>query len=339
MVRNEENLLMKRNMFVSGLTFFLILLFSFGAMAEEHGKADQDKHKVAIVLASFGTTVPSAVKAITNIQEEVGKAFPGVPVRLTFTSNIIRSVWKKRQADPKKWLEKGIPKDVLYAKNIITVMGELREQGYRNIIVQPTHMFFMEQARDLSSYVYAFASIRTMRDKWMPFDKVVMGRPALGGPSEKYDYHDDMKKALKTLSQDVALARKNKAMLVYMGHGNERWSTGIYMESAKMMRELYPDVVTYIGSVEGFPGIEDLASSLSHLKPTKIVLKPFMIVAGDHATNDMAGDEADSWKSILTKQGFEVMPVLQGLGSNDQFAEIFVDHIKDAARDNGIKIK
>ena len=330
---------MKKKMFVSGLAFMLVLLFSFGAMAEEHGKTDQDKNKVAIVLASFGTTVPSAVKAITNIQEEVEKAFPGIPVRLTFTSNIIRSVWKERQAEPKKWLGKGIPKEVLYVKNIIAVMGELREQGYRNIIVQPTHMFFMEQARDLSSYVYAFASIRTMRDKWMPFDKVVMGRPALGGPSEKYDYHDDMKKALKTLAGDVALARKNKAVLVYMGHGNERWSTGIYAEAAKMMRELYPDVTTYIGSVEGFPGIEDISRYLSHFDSGKIVLKPFMIVAGDHATNDMAGDEEDSWKSILTKQGFEATPVLEGLGSNDRFAEIFVDHIKDAARDNGIKLK
>ena len=330
---------MKKKMFVSGLAFMLVLLFSFGAMAAEHGKTDQDKNKVAIVLASFGTTVPSAVKAITNIQEKVEKAFPGVPVKLTFTSNIIRSVWKERQADPKKWLGKGIPKEVLYVKNIIAVMGELRERGYRNIIVQPTHIFFMEQARDLSSYVYAFDSIRTMRDKWMPFDKVVMGRPALGGPSEKYDYHDDMKKALKTLAGDVALAKKNKAVLVYMGHGNERWSTGIYAEAAKMMRELYPDVTTYIGSVEGFPGIKDIARYLTHFDGGKVVLKPFMIVAGDHATNDMAGDEEDSWKSILTKQGFEATPVLEGLGSNDRFAEIFVDHIKDAARDNGIKLK
>lgn len=330
---------MKRNIFVFYFALLFILLFSFGARAKENDKTHQAKGKVAIVLASFGTAVPSAIKAITNIQEEVGKAFPGVPVKLTFTSNIIRSVWKERQAEPKKWLDKGIPKEVLYVKNIIAVMGELREEGYRNIIVQPTHMFFMEQARDLSSYVYAFASIRTMRDKWMPFDKVVMGRPALGGPSAKYDYHDDMKKALKTLARDAALARKNKAILVYMGHGNERWSTGIYNESANMMRELYPDVVTYIGSVEGFPRIEDIAGYLSHFDAKKIVLKPFMIVAGDHAINDMASDEEDSWKSILTKQGFEVTPVLEGLGSNDQFAEIFVDHIKDAARDNGIKLK
>jgi len=163
--------------------------------------------------------------------------------------------------------------------------------------------------------------------------------PSLGGYGDEYDYHEDLEKALKTLAVDVEVARKNEAILVYMGHGNEHWSTGIYMEAAKKMQELYPDVVTYVGSVEGFPGIEDIARSLSHFDSGKIVIKPFMIVAGDHAVNDMAGDEEDSWKNILAKQGFEVIPVLKGLGSNNEFANIFVEHIKDAARDNGIKLK
>jgi len=319
--------------------FLLSISLCSISLASGHGKASAEHGKVAIVLASFGTTEPSAIESITNIQDEIKKAFPGIPVKMTFTSNIIRSVWKERQADAKKWLGKGIPKEILYVKNIIATVGNLREDGYRNIIVQPTHIFFMEQVQDLSSYVNALASIKTTKEKWMPFDKVVMGRPALGGPGDKYDYHDDMEKVLKTLAGDVKLAKKNKARLVYMGHGNEHWSTGIYMEAAKKMCELYPDVVTYIGAVEGFPGIEDVARYLSHHNSGNIVLKPFMIVAGDHAINDMASDEEDSWKSILSKQGFKVTPVLKGLGSNDKFAQIFVDHIRDAARDNGIDLK
>ncbi len=330
---------MKRKSFMAPVIITLLLVLSCTPLyAEGHGKSAKDA-KTAIVLASFGTTVPSALKAIVNIQKKIKKAFPGVPVKLTFTSNIIRSVWKKRQAESKKWLNMGIPKEVLYVENIIATIGDLREDGYRNIIVQPTHVFFMEQAQDLSSYVNAFASIKTTKKKWMPFDHVVMGRPALGGPGDKYPYREDMEKALKTLKADVELARKNKAVLVYMGHGNEHWSTGIYMEAAKKMRELYPDVVTYIGSVEGYPGIDDIARFLSHFDSGKVVLKPFMIVAGDHATNDMAGDEPDSWKNILSKKGFEIITVLSGLGSNDEFAQIFVDHIKDAAKDAGIKIK
>jgi len=317
----------------------LMVAWGYAPVLQAGSQGPKHNGNVAIVLASFGTTVPSAIESITNIQNQIKKAFPGVPVKMTFTSNIIRSVWKKRQAEAEKWLDQGIPEEVLYVKNIIATIGDLREEGYRNIIVQPTHIFFMEQAQDLSSYVNAFASIKTTKKKWRPFDKVVMGRPALGGYGDEYDYHEDLEKALKTLAVDVEVARKNEAILVYMGHGNEHWSTGIYMEAAKKMQELYPDVVTYVGSVEGFPGIEDIARSLSHFDSGKIVIKPFMIVAGDHAVNDMAGDEEDSWKNILAKQGFEVIPVLKGLGSNNEFANIFVEHIKDAARDNGIKLK
>ncbi len=318
-----------------------ILVFSTSnslVAASGHIHSSGEQGKVAIILASFGTTVPSALKSIINIQEKIKEAFPGVPVKITFTSHIIRSVWRKRQMKPQEWLDQGVPEEVLYVNNIIATFGDLLEEGYRSIIVQPTHMFFMEQSHDLASYVNAMRSIKTIKKKWMPFAKIGLGRPALGTVGSQYEYHKDMEKALRTLTVDVELARKRGAMLVYMAHGNDHWSTGIWAESAKMMRELYPDVITYIGGVEGYPGLDDVSRYLSHYSSGKIILKPFMIVAGDHALNDMASDEEYSWKTVLTKQGFEVMPVLEGLGSNDAFARIFVDHIKDAAREAGIKM-
>jgi sirohydrochlorin cobaltochelatase len=322
-----------------GSFFLLFILTASPAAAAGHGPTDGVKSKTAIILANFGTTVPSAVQAIVNIQDQVKQAFPGVPVKITFTSNIIRAVWRERQAESAKWLNQGIPAEVLYVKNIIATVGDLMEEGYRSIIVQPTHMFFMEQSHDLAAHVRALAGIRTMKAKWQPFDKIVMGRPALGMPGDLYSYTDDLENALKTLAPDVELARKQGAILVYLGHGNEHWSTGIYGEAQKKMREMYPDVVTFIGAVEGFPGIDDVARNLSHFDGGKIVLKPFMITAGDHAVNDMAGDDEDSWKTILSRQGFQVAPVLTGLGSRDEFARIFVDHIRDAARDNGIPLE
>ena len=328
---------MRKNFMVCLLAMFLVASMSIQTLAS--GGGQQTESKTAIILASFGTTVPEAVGAITNIQDKVKKAFPGVPVKVTFTSNIIRSVWKERQADAKEWLGKGIPEEILYVKNIIATFGDLREEGYTDIIVQPTHMFFMEQSHDLASYVNAMRSIRTMKQKWMPFHKIAMGRPALGTVGAQYDYHEDMEKAIQTLADDFAMAKKNKAILVYMGHGNEHWSTGIYSETAKAMREMYPDVKTFVGSVEGYPAIDDVLKCLSHTKGGKVMLKPFMIVAGDHATNDMASDEDDSWKTLIENQGLKVMTVLEGLGSNDAFAKIFVDHIRDAAKDAGISLK
>ncbi|UCD82932.1 MAG: sirohydrochlorin cobaltochelatase [Desulfobacterales bacterium] len=312
---------------------------SLNTFAAGQSESKKKGVKVAIMLASFGTTVPSALESITNIQRQIQTAFPDVPVRVTFTSNIIRSVWKKRQAEAQKWLDQGIPADILYVKNIIASFGDLFEDGYRNIIVQPTHMFFMEQSHDLAQYVNAMRSIRTIKEKWMPFEKIALGRPALGTVGARYDYHQDIDKALRTLAPDIELARKQTAKLVYMAHGNAHWPTGIYSEAAKMMREMYPDVVTFIGAVEGYPGIDDVVRYLSNFDSGNIILKPFMIVAGDHAVNDMAGNEQDSWKSVLTAKGFKVLPVLEGLGSNDDFAQIFVAHIKDAARDAGIPLK
>ena len=317
----------------------LFLVICAAGVFASGGMGASGPGKNAIVLASFGTTVPSAVKAITNITDTVKKAYPGTEVRLTFTSNIIRSVWKKRQGNPQEWLDQGIPKEMLYVKNFIATVGDLLEDGYTNIVVQPTHMFFMEQAHDLQQYVNALSSIHTMKAKWKPIKNIVMGRPALGMPGDRYPYHEDVGAVIKTLAADVAMAKKEDALLVYMGHGNEHWSTGIYAETQKKMREIYPDVKTFIGVVEGAPGIDDLLIALNHSKNKKIVLKPFMIVAGDHATNDMAGPEADSWKSILTAEGYDIKPVLAGMGSNNAFAKIFVDHIADAARERGIELK
>ena len=322
-----------------GVLLATLVMVSNGIASSATKPATSTDGETAIVIASFGTTVPTAVKAIVNIIDKTKEAYPNTEVRVTFTSNIIRSVWQERQTEPQKWLDMGIPEEILYVKNIISTIGDLREDGFRNIIVQPTHMFYMEQSQDLKSYVDGLASIQTTKEKWRPFDKLVLGRPALGMPGDRYDYHEDMAKAVSTLAADAEQAQKEGAMLVYMGHGNEHWSTGIYAETQKKMREVYPNIKTYIGVVEGMPSLDDLLPAMGHAKTKKILLKPFMIVAGDHATNDMAGAEDDSWKSILTKEGYEVQAVLQGLGSNDAFAGIFVDHIQDVAQEHGINLK
>ena len=179
---------------------FGIILFSVlsnPAVGAEDKKTRQKSGKTAIILASFGTTVPSAVKSIINIQQKVKAAFPEVMVSVTFTSNIIRKVWKKRQAEAQKWLDQGIPPEVLYVKNIITTFGDLREEGYRDIVVQPTHMFFMEQSHDLAQYVEAMRSIQTIKEKWRPFNKIALGRPALGTIGNQYEYRKDLKKRSK----------------------------------------------------------------------------------------------------------------------------------------------
>ena len=310
----------------------LLILTSSLAMAGTKGKS-------AIVLAHFGTTVVPGLESIINIEQEVRKAYPETEIRTTFTSNIIRSVWKKRQAEAEKWLAMGVPAEILHVKNVIATIGDLLEDGYTDIVVQPSHMFYMEQSHDLQQYVQALGSIRPIQTRWQPFHHLVMGRPALGMPGVDHPYHEDVAKVCETLAGDMAAANQSGAALVYMGHGNEHWSTGIYHETELVLRKMYPKTATYIGVVEGAPSLAEVVARLKQDNVKKVMLKPFMIVAGDHATNDMAGEEADSWKSVLEAASFDVEPVLKGLGTNDDFAAIFVAHIADAAKEAGIVLK
>jgi sirohydrochlorin cobaltochelatase len=322
---------------VSLIILATVIGLTLSTMSFAMGK---EENKKAIVLANFGTSYLSALKAITTIQKEVEKAFPDVKVQMAFTSNIIRKIWHKRQND-KAFLKDhpDVPKEYLYVKGPLATIADLQDEGYRTIVVQPTHIFAGEEYADLSSYVRGLNSITTIKEKYRPFKKLVIGRPALGGYGDVHDYHKDMETAAKVLKDDVARAKKEKAALVYMGHGNEFFSTGIYIEFQQVMRKMYPDVKIFIGTVEGFPSLEDVLTALKHKKVKKVVLKPFMVVAGDHANNDMAGDEGNSWKNRIKKLGIHVTPVLHGLGENLAWARIYVQHIKDAAKDNGIELK
>ncbi len=193
-----------------------------------------------------------------------------------------------------------------------------------------------EQFLDLQSYIDALASIKTVKAKYRPFHVLALGRPASGTFGITHDYNDDLHRLAVAMAGDIVLARQNNSVLVYMAHGNEHMANGIYPQFQQVMRKMYPDVKTYVGAVEGFPEFDLVLDELLRDGVKKITLKPFMIVAGDHAINDMAGDEEDAWKVMLSQKGFEVIPVLQGIGSNDAVAEIFVDHIRDAAGDHGV---
>ena len=296
------------------------------------------ENKKAIVLADFGTTYLSALKAITTIQDEVKKDFPNVTVRVAFTSNIIRAIWQKRREDATFMKEhKDDMKEFLNIKGPLATIADLQDEGYRAIIVQPCHIYSGEEYADLCSYIHGLNAIHAIKAKYMPFVKLVVGRPALGTHGPVHDYHKDMEIAAKILKADVALAKEHHAALVYMGHGNEFFSTGIYAEFQQVMRRTYPGVKIFIGTVEGFPSLNDVVVALKHAGVKSVVVKPLMIVAGDHANNDMAGNDRDSWKNTIKRAGIHVTPIIHGLGENRAWARIYVQHIKDAAKDNDIK--
>jgi sirohydrochlorin cobaltochelatase len=301
------------------------------------------EHKNAVVLAMFGTTVEPALQSLLNIRTKIKDRFPNTEVRIAFTSNIIRKKWQHR-AEDSEYIKAHpeIPEDILHVKTPLATIADLQNDGYDNIVIQPTLVSMGEEFLDLHTYVKALMNMGTFKKpKYKPFHKVALGRPLLGTYGKRFPYSEDIVELTKTMAPDAKLATKKEAGIVYMGHGNEYFpgNGGAYLEFASKMRKTYPDVVTVIGNVEGYPGIEDVIEMLKLYGIKKVVLKPFMVVAGDHTINDMAGNEEDSWKSILMKNGFDVLIVTKGLGENDKVANIFVNHAVDAAMEAGIDLK
>lgn len=324
-------------------SFMVFMLFFCGMGNVFASGAYKVEHKEAIVLAMFGTTVEPALKSLLNIRAHIEEAYPGTPVRMAFTSNIIRKKWQHRAENGEyAKTHPEIPADILHVKTPLATIADLQNEGYDTIVIQPTHISMGEEFLDLHTYVNGLMSMGTLKKvKYKPFHKIALGRPALGTYGLKHPYAEDIKRVAELVAPDVEIARREKAGIVYMGHGNEFFpgNGGAYLELAGVMRRMYSDVVTTIGNVEGFPALDDVMETLKLYGVKKVVLKPFMVVAGDHSMNDMASDEKDSWKSILQKNGFEVVVVGKGLGENDDFARIFVKNIGDAATDAGIVLK
>ncbi len=306
---------------------FIVLnsTIAFASSAKETPK------KKAIVLAVFGTTYPTALQSILNLKDKVVKAFPNTLVKISFTSEIIRSKWAKRSKD-KAWRQKHpeVPEEIYSAKNPLATIANLQDQGFRYIAVQSTHIFAGEEYQNLKAEVEALDSIKALRERHKPFKKIILGRPALGEPGDTYHYTDDIIHAAKILKSDVQKASNNKSALVYMGHGNEVLSTGAYVELQDALRDANPNENIFIGNVEGYPQPKRILNALKQASIKKVTLFPLMVVAGDHASNDMASNEDDSWKTMFESNGIKVIPVLRGLGEVDEWAKIYVKHLKEA---------
>lgn len=323
------------------IRFISMVLFGGVILTQTVTAGEKREHKSAIVLAMFGTTVEPALKALVNIRNRMVKKYPNTPVEIAFTSNIIRKIWKRRAKDSgylKAHPE--IPKEIIEVKTPLATIANLQNDGYDNIVVQPTLITPAEEFLDLSTCVNALNDLKTMKAKFKPFNKIVVGRPALGTFGKRYPYQEDIKAVAEALSADAKLAEKENATLLYMGHGNDYFnSSGSYLEFQGAMRTLYPNVLTVIGTVEGYPKFKNVLAALKAANVKKVILKPMMVVAGDHARNDMSGKDADSWKSMLEREGIEVKAILAGLGENDAFADIYIRHMEDAAKDANIKLK
>ena len=271
------------------------------AAETEEVKEETAEVKPVILTVSFGTSYNDSRDAtIGAIEAAIQDANPDKEVRRAFTSQIIIDKLKDR--------------DGLYIDNVDEAFERLEADGVKELIVQPTHVMSGFEYDDLMEVV------RAQADK---FDSVKAGVPLLTSD-------EDYTNVISAITAATEEFDDGETAIVFMGHGTEHSSNATY---AKLQEKLSEAGKTNycIGTVEAEPSIDDVVEFAKNGGYKRVILEPLMVVAGDHANNDMAGDEEDSWKTILTNEGFEVVPVLKGLGEIAAVRDIYVDHVKNAA--------
>lgn len=297
------------------------------------------EHKSAIVLAMFGTAVESGLPGLLHIRERMARAWPRTPVRIAFTSNIIRRIWRQRAQD-RQYAQNHpeVPAAVLEVQGPLAAVANLLDAEYDGVVVQPVQIAPAGEFFALAATVEGLNCTGTVKPGGKPLATLALGRPALGTFGAGYPYGADVRAAAAALAADARLAEEEGAALLYMGHGSNHFPAGgIYLQLAAAMRELYPGVFTAIATLEGFPSVDEALVILRESGMKKVILKPLLVAAGGHVRKDMVGP--GSWAARLEKEGFTVEPVLAGLGEQDAFVRLFIDHAADAAADAGIVLR
>ncbi len=248
----------------------------------------------ALAVISFGTTYPQARTAISRIEKSLCEVLPDYDFYRAFTSGMV--------------IRKIVQEEGVKVPNPSELMEQLSEAGYDEVLCQSLHVM------PGLEYEKMLAQFAPFRQKFKTF---TVGKPMLFCAD---DYAHICGQLLQTMPSLEA-----QQAFVYMGHGTEHFANATYSQVENMFRFLGAERV-FVGTVEGFPDLEYIRRRLKQHKIHQVTLAPFMIVAGDHAQNDLAGEEPDSWKSILEADGYQVEVDLRGLGDIDAVQELFVRH-------------
>jgi Cobalamin biosynthesis protein CbiK, Co2+ chelatase len=256
--------------------------------------------KTAILIVSFGTSIKKVRECTIDAFETlVQTTYPNCDIFRAFTSKMIINKLKKTEQ-----------------LNIYTVEEALlaiHKAGYEELIVQPTHIIFGTENTAM------IETINTFSDK---FKSVKVGNPLLYSTTDQEDL-------VSAITSEFSDFNCDNTAIICMGHGTEHFINPVYAALDYFFKiKGYKHI--FVGTVEAFPSIDIIIEQLKISNYTKIHLIPLMFVAGDHAINDMASDEDDSWKSILTDLGYEVSYSLKGLGEYTAVQHIYMEHLKNA---------
>ena len=282
-----------------------------------------------LLVVSFGTSFnDSRVADIGGIEKALQTAYPDWSVRRAFTAQIIINHVQARDDEKIDNMDQALERAV--------------NNGVKNLIIQPTHLMHGAEYDELKE------AVDNYKDK---FESVTIAEPLLGEVGDDATVINDDKKAVaeaitaqavESSSYDsLDAAEADGTAFVFMGHGTSHTAKISYSQMQTQMNELgYKNV--FIGTVEGEPeetSCENVIEAVKAAGYKKVVLRPLMVVAGDHANNDMAGDDDDSWKSQFEASGAfdEIDTQIEGLGRIDAIEQLYVQHTQAAMDGNGVQ--
>ena len=255
-----------------------------------------------LLVVSFGTSYnDNRVETIKAVEDAMEEAFAGYSVRRAFTADTIIEHVSRRDGE--------------VIDNVTEALDRAKANGVKNLLVQPTHL--------MNGYEYGDL-VKALEKRAGDFETVKIGAPLL--TSEE----DFAKTALAMVNAVKDAVKDDKTAVCYMGHGTAADSNSVYSRMQKVLTDAGHDNY-FVGAVESAPTAEDLVKLVKEAGYTKVILRPMMIVAGDHANNDMAdANDPESWYSVFTAAGLEVECQISGLGGLEEIQRLLAAHARDA---------
>lgn len=259
--------------------------------------------KKAILVVSYGTSYDDTrEKTIGAIERHIAERFPDWDVRRAFSSRSVLKILERR----------GIHVDY-----VDEALERLADEGYGTVVVQPTLVM------NGLEYDFVADAVRRLGGR---FERIAMGSPLLTAAEDYKALIDAVDRAYVPLADSMCQRRH---ALVLMGHGTTHFANSTYSElHLRLALSGHEDV--YVTTVEGFPDFADTLRLMEGRGYEEVVLVPIMLVAGDHAVNDLGGDGDDSLRSVMAAAGYEPHCIVRGMGEFPEFRELFCAHAEDA---------
>lgn len=277
--------------------------------------------KPAIVLAPYGSLSPRALATYERIRKAYEREFPGSVVKLAFTSRLMI-----RRLREKEGITVASPREAI---------AELHSSGCKSVVVQSLQIVPGSEFHLLASLVQDLKDHGAKPD----FERLEIGLPLLSGLEDclrvsrvlpalwngsGWEEDSSEERGVKSLHD----RDPEKEAVLLAGHGTGHPADSLYSLMARVLEKDHRNV--FLGTMEGFPGLFEMVAELKGSGARKVRLLPFLLVAGGHAVNDIAGAGPESWKSTLEREGFEVEVHLRGLGDMEGIVSILLEHTRSA---------